>query len=310
VNFVRQYLLVSVDPFQKILNMNPFTPPGLIGVVAPATTLPSEQVRATLENLVRSEANDMGVPMNISLPVMSVFSGAVNRFSSYVQQVEMYEKSHAGKLKPLDQRHIGHRASFEWTREEGFQHLRELLEEDDRPCCVSLHQHVDGALAPQVIEGLRRIDTAARRKKKHVMLFMTFQNFTQAASLSQFVDNFIEIRPCEPDPGALLAFSIECISMRHQHALGVGHAMVQIKLSKDGHYLTRMDRFLAAGLTDRVIAYMRAESTSLADIGKVVHLNKSTVLRRLAALPSHWTPTPKANWKEKFSTRFDFKIEE
>ena len=138
---------------------------------------------------------------------------------------------------------------------------------------------------------------------------MTCEDLKQAALISKLVDNFIEIRPCEPDPGALLAFSIDCISMRHQHALGVGHAMAQIKLSKDGRYVTRIDRFLAAGLVDRVIAYMRAESDSLADIGKVVHLNKSTVLRRLSALPSHWTPFPKPNWKERFSTRFDFEID-
>ena len=286
------------------------TPPGLTVIAAAAKEIAGEQVRTFLEYSVRSKPSVLGVPMNIQLPIVSASSGPPTLLQSHAQQMMMYEKAEAGTIVPWEQRQISPRPDFDWTRNEGFQVLKTILLEDTEKCCISLHQHVQGPLAPDVIEGLRRIDTAARRREKHAMLFMTFEDPSQAAAIQRHVNNYIEIKPCEPAPGALLAFSIKCTSLRHLHALGIGHAMAQIKITKANHYLVRMERFLAAGLTDRVIAYMRAERHTLAEIAAVVSLNKSTVSRRLAALPSHWKPTPKDGWKDKLSGRFDFDLED
>ena len=286
------------------------TPPGLTVITISSLAQPTALVRCLMETLVRCEPNDLQIPMNRQLPVWSLSTGPSTLLED-MPTCTVGNKKAGEKIKTRKHVQISDRPGFDYTCDEGFQHLSEVLPDHDRRICISLHQDVNGVLPPHFIEGLRRIQTFAEEDKKYVMLILTFKDAKQAALIERHVANFIEVLPCEPDPGFVLAFSIRCTNLSNVHALGVGYAMAQIRISKkDPAYFISMERFLSPNVVDRVIAYLRTESVSLAQIGKVVNLNKSTVQRRLTALPSHWKPTPNENWKEKFSSQFDFEVED
>lgn len=278
-------------------------PPGLI-LVAHSDETPDIYLRALLENQVRTGGRDSGIAMPSRLPVVALHTGPQRAYKEAKKLATMYESD--DKAEELDHKRISDRAGFDWSRDEGFQRMKKILDEDEEPACVTLMQRFEGALPAHTSEGLRRIHVAARSRKKHVLLIASFSKLLHAAPLRNLSNEFIEVRACQPDPGWLLAFSIECTGLRHLHPLGVGHVMAQIKALRNEQYSHQIERFICHDMVDRMMFYLRVEGHSLEKIGLVVGLNKSSVLRRLNQMQSHWQPKIEPNWRTAYTKIFDF----
>ena len=49
--------------------------------------------------------------------------------------------------------------------------------------------------------------------------------------LGEVCDEFIEIDPCEPEVGAVMAFSVDCAGIHDLNCLGIGKTMCSIQFS-------------------------------------------------------------------------------
>jgi hypothetical protein len=176
---------------------------------------------------------------------------------------------------------MGTRDGYAWCSDEGLSVLEPLIAKARG--WVTLAQPMAKITEPMLLEGLFRLRAVAKRAQAFVMLFVVSNSKESALRLEDFCDELLVVERCEPDPGNHTAFSVNAVGLSDLHELGVGKSMYSVKLI-EGRYSVSSATFIATTAVDRVIWKLRCQDKSLAEIGKLVGLDKSNVHRRLLHL--------------------------
>ncbi len=128
------------------------------------------------------------------------------------------------------------------------------------------------------------ISKMAKKAKSRIMLFIVRPESKEKCQLDQCCDEYISVSSCEPDFGFDSAFSIDVDSLRYLNGVGIGKTMCSVKYV-NGVFKRWYAPFVSGQLENRVIWALRAQGETLDYIAKIMKINKSTVLRRLQAMP-------------------------
>jgi len=164
---------------------------------------------------------------------------------------------------------------------------------------LTLTQEISGPITPSMSVALTNIGNAAKQAKTYVLLFLVCVGGMEKLNLQELCDEYIEVGLCEPDIGCQVAFSIEFVGLRDMHLLGVGKTMCQVKAS-EGRFLRLYRPFVASDCQTRAMWIMRREGKTLGEIGKLLGIHKSNVLRRLKGLPKHPHYIVEEGWVKRY----------
>lgn len=173
----------------------------------------------------------------------------------------------------------GSRPKFNFCNDEGLHTLLPIIEDAENGW-VTLAQSCDSLSPEHLIAGMCEIRATAQKASAYVLLVIVCPGKEQLPGIRDFCDEYLEVEACEPDPSAHLAFSIEALRLADMHALGYGKVICNVTLTEDG-YARKLEPFIAKSLRDRFIWKLRAAGKSLAEIGELVDLHKSSVKRCL-----------------------------
>lgn len=272
-------------------------PQGLTIVsIRAASLLP--QVRNAITRLALARSGKLGLPMPPVKAVLSIYSGNVRRLeqAKALAAANMPIKTKARKVRH-DFSSCGTRDGFNWCSDEGLCVLQPIIENAEG--WVTLEQQISGPVTAPLADGLFRIRSAAQQAGVWVMLFLVCPDGYEKSRLHEFCDEFIEVAPCEPDPGYELAFSIDCVGLRYLNTLGLGKTMCNVKLSK-GVFNRTYDQFISSDKKTRVMWILRGHGKTLEEIGGIVNKNKSSVFHRLEGLPVPRYVDMGSDWLKKY----------
>lgn len=256
--------------------------PGLITVAMNDASL-AAQVKNAFEQLWLRESNRLGVCMPAVDEMLSLHTGSPRKLEQAVALMEA-NKQYKSKVHHT-YKEFPSRGDFNWLTDAGLCVLLPQIEETG--CGVlTLTQEISGSITPSMAVALTNIGNAAKQAKAYVLLFLVCVDGMEKLNLQELCDEYIEVGQCEPDIGCHVAFSIEFVGLRDMHLIGVGKTMCQVKAS-GGRFLRLYRPFIAIDCQTRAMWIMRREGKTLGEIGKLLGIHKSNVLRRLKGLPKH-----------------------
>lgn len=279
-------LLAEISPFQT----------GVVIVnVSDSALLPS--VRTVLGALALDKSSVLGIPMpQAAKAVHSLISGS----SRHIEQYKVFAKANAGGVgEAINLKVCNAQGRLDWLSNEGLHVLSPFVEEAKDGWLIIEHV-MAGPITPDMTQVLIRIGSLAKKFDTRVMLLIVCPLGQNKSLISGVCDDYLEVDFCDPEVGAALAFSVDCIGIRDLNSLGVGKTMCSVTFS-DGLFRHRFDPFISSSLETRVMGVMRSQGKSLDEIGVFFKKNKSSVLRRLQGLPKfrQFDPrrrSPKRSW--------------
>lgn len=231
-------------------------------------------IRYALTRQTLTADNKLGPPMPAVAKVLSLHAGTTRS----IDQAKMLEQAFAPSSTTSaehEYRTVGSNIGFDWTCDEGLCTLMPIIE-STRGWTI-LEQRAAGQVATTMAEGLIRIDNAAQKAKTRVMLLVIG---VVGQGMERLCQEYLEVSACEPNPGAELAFVVDCVGLNDVNILGVGKTMCTIRQSKSGLKMSG-SAFVSESLTVRYMAQMRANGQTFEAIGREVGLDRSNVYRGL-----------------------------
>lgn len=274
-------LLAEISPFQT----------GVVIVnVSDAALLPS--VRTVLGALALDKSSVLGIPMpQAAKAVHSLISGS----SRHIEQYKVFAKANAGGVgEAINLKLCNAQGRLDWLSNEGLHVLSPFVEEAKDGWLIIEHV-MAGPITPDMTQVLIRIGSLAKKFDTRVMLLIVCPLGQNKSLISGVCEDYLEVDFCDPEVGAVLAFSVDCIGIRDLNSLGVGKTMCSVTFS-DGLFRHRFDPFISSSLETRVMGVMRSQGKSLDEIGVFFKKNKSSVLRRLQGLPKFRQFDLPKNW--------------
>lgn len=256
-------------------NIHPMDP-GLMAVVVRDEHLVRD-VRAAIEVQFMNFGNIAGIPVPEAEHVSSIHSGGPQVLDELNALAELEKLGDSAIERTFLA--YGSAGNFKFCSDEGQCVLLPIIEDTENGW-VTVAQSCDDLSTEHLIGSVCAIRTAAQDAGAYVMLLIVCPGKRPIPGVRDFCDEYLEIEACEADPGAHLAFSVEAMRLSSLHALGYGKVICNITLSDEG-YVRKFEPFIAKSMRDRFIWKLRASGKSLAEIGKLTRLNKSTVKRRL-----------------------------
>ncbi len=237
-------------------------------------------IRQVLEQAILEDSDDLN-PGLAGGSLRSVHSGAG-------RQLDQARALHAAsglteQERDLNFEVVGMRSEYDWLSAAGLFTMQTILDGSDEEWITVAHE-VDEPINPARAQVLAHVREEAKQANAGIIVFLTLKEDYETTELHQFCDEYIEVAPCEHDLGDSIAFSIDFVSLRHLNALGVGKQMCSISVSAGG-FRCRYAQFVAPDRETRVMWALRAQGKKLAEIGSLLGVNKSTVMRRLERLP-------------------------
>ena len=233
--------------------------------------------RAAIEVQYMNFGNVADTPAPQAEFMLSLHSGAASEVDGLTALAELETFSKTAIVRTFNAH--GSRRNFSFCSDEGLNTLLPIIE-DAKNGWVTLAQSCESLSSVHLIAGMCEIRATAERAAAYVLLFIVGPVKEPILGIQDFCDEYLEVEACEPDPGAHLAFSIEALRLADMHALGYGKVICNVTLTEDG-YARTFEPFIAKSLHDRFIWKLRAAGKSLAEIGELVDLHKSSVKRRL-----------------------------
>ncbi|TDQ93239.1 helix-turn-helix domain-containing protein [Paraburkholderia silvatlantica] len=250
--------------------------PGLMVVLIRGKHL-GRDVRAAFETQYVNGGSVAGIPAPEAEFMWSLHSGAASVVDEQAALAEHEQLSDSAIERTFCA--YGSRRNFTYCGDEGLETLLPIIEEAEGGW-VTLAQSSDSISPEHLIAGMHEIRTAAEQANAYVLLFVVRGDNDQVAKIQDFCDDYLEVEECEPDPDAHLAFSIEALRFGDMHRLGYGKVLCDVTLNDD-LYMRTFEPFIAKSLRDRFIWKLRASGKSLAEIGELIGLHKSSVKRCL-----------------------------
>jgi hypothetical protein len=235
-------------------------------------------VRQALEHAILENSDDLDLQLEGS-SLLSLHSGSSNR-----QARALHDASGPLKKERVHNfKGVGIHSEYRWLSSEGLYTLQAILDGSDEDW-ITLEDKAAHQITPASAQILVHVREEAEQANAGIIVFLNCSEDCEATELLNFCDEYIAVAPCEPDPDDFVAFSIDFTSIRHLNFLGLGKQMCSIRVS-DGRFSRRYAQFVAPDLETRVMWALRGQRKKFAEIGSLLGVNKSTVLRRLQGLP-------------------------
>lgn len=231
--------------------------------------------RAAIESVIKEPAVVLGIPTPPVDSILSLCSG--NLRQQEAAMVMAAQSTGSGSVRH-EYKNVGNRPGFNYLGDEGRGSILNYL--DGAHGWVTAEQAIECPVSPACIDGLNRIRNAAKDAKKRVMIFLVVKDGYGKSKLDAVCDEYIEVAKCDANPGDHMAFSVDCVGVKHLNALGIGLTMCSVSL-RDHQFHFEFSEFIAAELKTRLMWHMTAANMSYAQIGDVLGCVKSTVMRRL-----------------------------
>lgn len=123
----------------------------------------------------------------------------------------------------------------------------------------------------------------------------------------------VDVRKCEPGPGAPVAVVLDNLTLASDHVLGVGRVMIEAFREPDGGWTYRPELFIAERAVIRLAWYLAAEGMKLRDIAKIVGIAASNISRgfqQLLIQPRNAIGLkPLPGWRARWASCYDLSAE-
>ncbi|TGP44878.1 hypothetical protein EN871_09865 [bacterium M00.F.Ca.ET.228.01.1.1] len=236
-----------------------------------------DNARKAIEKLYMCFDNIAGIPAPDAAFMSSLHSGNVQTLDELYALAELENLPDTALERTFYS--CGSRPNFNFLGNEGLHMLLPIIEDAENGW-VTLAQSCDSLSPEHLIAGMCQIRATAEKAEAYVLLIIVCPGKERVPGIRDFCDEYLEVDACESDPGAHLAFSIEALRLADMHGLGYGKVICNVTLTDDG-YLRTFEPFISTSLRDRFIWKLRASGKSLAEIGELVDLHKSSVKRCL-----------------------------
>ena len=278
--------------------------PGLLVVTVPnGQMLP--QIRAVLEREIISGSQKMGLRFPKKTSVKSLHAGNGSKVSQ-AKALALAQKPIEG-VTPQEFLAIGTREGFNLACDEGLCVVLPIIEKG-KGCWVTFAQTVDGSPGPSLVETFMRLRQAAKQAGSFVLLILVTNRKPEELRLMDYCDDVVVIGTCEPDPDILFAFSTDVVGLRDLNEMGIGKNMCSIRVRK-GQYTWTWETFISFDVLKRVVWKLRCSGKSLADIGKMISCDKSTVHRHMLGLPRVVKREQKEGWLKPYEDMIEIAID-
>lgn len=238
-------------------------------------------VRNAIEQEAREESNKLGVHMPIVYGMLSMYAGNYHQLDQ-ARVIAAANISTANEV-PHEFETYGSRDGFDWCSDEGLCTLEPIIR-DSEGWWVTLEQAIAIPVTSTIASGLFRIRNAAQQADVSVMLFLVCPKGYESSRIHELCDEYIEVTECDPGPETDIAFSIDCVGLRHLNKLGIGKTMCSVTVH-NGTFQRRFEPYISNNLATRVLWMLRGQGKTLEEIGSILGTNKSTVSRHLQGLP-------------------------
>ena len=278
--------------------------PGLVVVTVP-TGLMLSHVRMAIERQIRSGGQKLGIRFPKKMAMTSLYPGGGRK----VREAKALAQAQTPIAGAATQEFaaIGTRDGFTLTCDEGLCAVLPLLEQS-KDGWATCSQSIDACPPAAVVEALMKMRAAAKQAGSYVLFFLVTGRKPEELQLQDYCDDLLVTANCEPEPGVQFAFSIDVVGLRNLNEVGIGKTMCSVRARK-GQYVSRWDPFIAVELLKRVIWKLRCSGKSLAEIGKIVGCDKSTVHRHMAGLPPVVKREFKEDWLKPYADLIEIAIE-
>ncbi|WP_423392699.1 hypothetical protein [Burkholderia sp. LMG 21824] len=119
----------------------------------------------------------------------------------------------------------------------------------------------------------------------------------------------VEVRKCEPGPGAPVAITLDNLTLASDHMLGVGRVTIEVFRAPDGGWTYQPEPFIAERAVIRLAWYLAHEGMKLRDIAKIAGIAASNISRGFQSLliqPKNAASlAPPADWRTRWACRYD-----
>lgn len=281
----------AINPIMAAIS--PIKPGSTIVCIRDASQV--AQVRNTLTRSAEIKSKRIGLPMPDAEAILSLYSGNHRQ----LEQARALTLANMPIKNPvrLEYQVCGTRDGFDWFGDEGLSVLLPII--NAAKGWVTLEQQLVSPILPSIVDGLSRVRHAAQQAGVWVMLFVVCAESYEKSGLHELCDEYLEVSPCEPDPGFEIAFSIDCVNLRNLNPLGIGKTMCSVKLV-NGVYRRTYTPFVSSSQETRMMSFMRGQEMTFEEIGKIFDKDKSTVQRRLKGLKSPKCEKLEDGWLEKY----------
>ncbi|MDM8359220.1 hypothetical protein [Pandoraea communis] len=180
---------------------------------------------------------------------------------------------------PREHSTVGSRSNYNFASDEGLDTLIPLIEGAENGCVTFAQPR--GSLSPeQLVTAMHKIRSVAEKSLACAVMFFSHADQQQVPDMRDFCDEYFDVEECEPAPDSLLAFSIASTRLSNLSAFACGKVICNIRITDSGYKRT-FEPFIAKSLLDRLIWMLSASGKSLAEIGSLVGLHKTSVKRHL-----------------------------
>jgi hypothetical protein len=239
-------------------------------------------VRGAITCVAAEGSSNIGIPMPPNIQIHSLLSGNLRR----KEQAKLIDKAYSSEVDGPEYiyKNFGTRENFNFLGDECSSSLFPYIKNNPK-CWIIFEQNVTNTITLNMQQSLFRIRNEAKKIGNRVMLFVATNSPADVAGLDQCGNEYFAIAPCEPDEGDELAFSVDCPSLSNLNLLGIGKKQCNVK-QVGGKLICRYTNFVSSSKLTRIMWALVAQGESFEKIGKLLSVNKSTVSRRLAGLPS------------------------
>lgn len=277
---------------------------GLVLVTVPNNLLLS-QVQLAVERQIRAGSERLGPRFPKKTRMKSLYPGGGRK--------EREARALAQAQKPLtgvalqEFMALGTRDGFTVTCDEGLCTVLPIIEKS-KGDWVTVSQSIDTCSVQAVVDALMRLRAAAKLAECYVLFFLVTDRKAEEFRLNDCCDDLFITTKCDPDPGVHFAFSLDVVGLRNLNPMGIGKVMCSVRFRK-GQFVWRWEPFISSDLLKRVIWKLRCSGKSLAEIGKIVQCDKSTVHRHMAGLPPLVKIETKEGWLKPYADFIEIAIE-
>lgn len=278
--------------------------PGLVVVTVPnGHMLP--HVRTAFEREILTGGQKTGLRFPKCTTVKSLYGGNERKVSQAKALALAQRPSEGSGSQEFAS--IGTREGFNLACDEGLCAVLPNLEQA-KGGCLTFAQSGDASSAASLAEAMMRLRQAAKQSRSFMMLILVTERRPDELRLGDYCDDVVVTAACIPDPGVMFAFSADVVGLRDLNEMGIGKMMCSLRIHK-GPYVWSWEPFIAADVLKRVIWKLRCSGKSLAEIGKIVDCDKSTVHRHMVGLPPVVKREFKEGWLKPYADLIEIAIE-
>ncbi|MFC6950343.1 hypothetical protein ACFQI9_38390 [Paraburkholderia dipogonis] len=159
------------------------------------------------------------------------------------------------------------------------------------------------------IAALADLSAEAEKLGALVVIYVQHTKKDDVTWLRKYGAVSVEVRKCEPGPGAFVAVVLDNLTLASDHMQGIGRVTVEAFREPDGVWSYRREPFIADRAVIRLAWYLAWERVKLRDIAKIVGLAASNISRGFQPLliqPKNAVGlAPPPDWRIRWEGSFD-----